>query len=354
MEEIEISSNFIEEFPCIAKWKKLKSFSAKGNRLKEIPDGIDQCLELESLDLTMNLVRKVERIFTCTKLVNLRLKHNGIEVLPSEIGKLDNLDNINLDNNGVLEIPDEICLLKKLKTLNLSYNAPNGLKYSSTVKSFLETNNITLTKEFEYCSKVYDGLFIGSAAAASNKHHLKELGITHVITVAHDIMPPHPELFSYLVIYVEDIRAATLLPHFDDTNKFVDEARTKGEGTLIHCMAGRSRSATITCAYIMYHKKLKVRDAFTILKKARNVVDPNDTFKKELKSYEKFLNFENEEFREKNPWELINVPLDSELHQRWEIDQKKLKFPKREIKEPTTPNQGKSLTFESSTSDNLN
>lgn len=343
IEEIDISNNFIEIFPNISKWTKLKSFTAKNNRLREIPDGLDHCLDLESLDLTMNYLRKMEKFFVCTKLVNLRLKHNGIEVIPKEIANLVNITDFNMDNNDILEIPDEITSLTKLKTLNLSFNAPNGLKYSSEVKTFLEKNNVILTQEFEYASKVFDGLYISGASAASNKHLLKSLGITHVITVAHDIMPPYPELFSYLVIYVEDIRASTLIPHFDDTNRFIDEARSKGGAALIHCMAGKSRSATITCAYIMYHKRLKVKDAFTILKKARNVVDPNDTFKKELKTYEKFLSFEQDkevEIREKNPWEMINAPKDSLLHHQWDIDQKKLKFPRKEPVEPTTPIKG--------------
>src|SRR5690606_2093070 len=94
-----------------------------------------------------------------------------------------------------------------------------------------------------------------------------------------------------MVIYVDDVSTATLRPHFEEVSKFIDQGRKQG-GVLVHCMAGASRSATMVTQYLMVHKKIKLKDAFGLLKKARPEVRPNPTFRAELKKYEKYL-FEN-------------------------------------------------------------
>ena len=39
--------------------------------------------------------------------------------------------------------------------------------------------------------------------------------------------------------------------HFEETAEFIEEARRKGTGILVHCAAGASRSASIVIAYLM-------------------------------------------------------------------------------------------------------
>ena len=47
---------------------------------------------------------------------------------------------------------------------------------------------------------VFQGLFLGSLGAASNKPVLKSLNITHILTVAGSIAPAYPNDFTYKVI----------------------------------------------------------------------------------------------------------------------------------------------------------
>lgn len=325
IEEIDLSNNFIEKLDSFKNLKKLNKFIMKNNRLKYLSNDIHET-NIEQLDLTYNYIKEISKdILNIKSLKYLRLKHNDIDIIPNDIKNLINLIDFNLDHNGILELPDEITELKYLKYLFLSFNNPKGFIFNDTIKNWIEKQNIIISKEFEYCSKIQDGLYLSSAAAASNKHHLKELGITHIITVAHDIIPPHPDKFGYFIIYVEDVRSASLISHFDDVNKFVNEVKKKNGSLLIHCMAGVSRSATITCAILMYQNKWKVKNAFSHLHKSRNCVNPNDTFKKELKDYEKYL--ENDiqlNIDNKNYYEIINIK-DSFLLELIEYDNKRFK-----------------------------
>ena len=56
---------------------------------------------------------------------------------------------------------------------------------------------------------------------------------------------------------------------------------------LIHCMAGVSRSSTVTIAYLMKTKNIKFNQAFEFVKEKRNKINPNNGFKKMLNQFEK-------------------------------------------------------------------
>ena len=47
---------------------------------------------------------------------------------------------------------------------------------------------------------------------------------------------------------------------------FTDEARGKNCGVLVHCLAGISRSVTVTVAYLMQKLNLSMNDAYDIVK----------------------------------------------------------------------------------------
>ena len=67
-----------------------------------------------------------------------------------------------------------------------------------------------------------------------------------------------------------------------------DVYRTNGK-VLVHCVAGVSRSATITIAYIMQRSLLSMMDAFKLVKRQRHIVAPNFNFMGQLMELERRL-----------------------------------------------------------------
>ena len=68
-----------------------------------------------------------------------------------------------------------------------------------------------------------------------------------------------------------------------------DEARHKKCGVLVHCLAGISRSVTVTVAYLMYHSRLTLNDAYDFVKKCKPNISPNFNFMGQLLDYERTL-----------------------------------------------------------------
>lgn len=72
-------------------------------------------------------------------------------------------------------------------------------------------------------------------------------------------------------------------------NHFSDEARSRQKGVLVHCLAGISRSVTITVAYLMYKCSLKLNDAFNLVRARKSNIAPNFHFMEQLHNFEREL-----------------------------------------------------------------
>lgn len=68
-----------------------------------------------------------------------------------------------------------------------------------------------------------------------------------------------------------------------------DEGRSQEKGVLVHCVAGVSRSVTITVAYLMARLKLNLNDAFSLVRSRKSNVAPNFHFMEQLFTFEKEL-----------------------------------------------------------------
>ena len=70
---------------------------------------------------------------------------------------------------------------------------------------------------------------------------------------------------------------------------FADEARRAKSGVLVHCLAGVSRSVTVTVAYLMQKLCLSLNDAYDFVKKRKSNISPNFNFMGQLKDFEQTL-----------------------------------------------------------------
>ncbi|KAK9933482.1 hypothetical protein M0R45_020679 [Rubus argutus] len=120
------------------------------------------------------------------------------------------------------------------------------------ISALLRVINVTrCCKEDNVPSKIEEGLFLGSIGAAHNKDELKNLNITHILTVASSLAPAYPNEFVYKVLNVMDKESTNLIQHFDECFNYIEEAKRSGGDVLVHCFVGKSRSVTIVVAYLM-------------------------------------------------------------------------------------------------------
>lgn len=138
--------------------------------------------------------------------------------------------------------------------------------------------------------EIEPGLFLGNLTAATDVDWLKEVEMTHILTIDSCPLPRKiQERIPNLVIkyiQVTDMPREDLLTHFEDSYEFIDRALESNGRVLVHCYFGMSRSATVVIAYIMKKRELSFADAFQVVKSKRRFVGPNPGFMAQLSLYE--------------------------------------------------------------------
>jgi protein-tyrosine phosphatase len=171
-------------------------------------------------------------------------------------------------------------------------------------------------------SRILDHVYLGNVNHASNALMLKELGITHVLSIGESaLVPPHKHvqptssafysnasaaarartptnslwleqsLGNITVLDIQDIQddgVDPILPHLLTAIEFIEAAHQKGGKVLVHCRVGVSRSATLVIAYIMKHLDLSLVDAYLLVraKRLNILIQPTILFMWTLHMYE--------------------------------------------------------------------
>lgn len=159
--------------------------------------------------------------------------------------------------------------------------------------------------------EILPGLFLGNATHSEDSTALKKYNIQYVLNVTPDL----PNVFEstcgmrYLQIPITDHWTQDLSVHFPNAINFIgksndcklivsnlyanlfipiilDEARSNGASVLVHCLAGVSRSVTVTLAYLMHARSLCLNDAFALVRSRKPDVAPNFHFMEQLHSFE--------------------------------------------------------------------
>lgn len=150
-------------------------------------------------------------------------------------------------------------------------------------------------------SKIIPGLYIGNFRDAKDQEQLEANKITHILSI-HDNAKKLLEDKEYLCILASDTPSQDLIQFFPECIEFIHKARLDGGAVLVHCLAGVSRSVTVTAAYLMTVTTLGWRDAINAIRGARNVANPNFGFQKQLQIYQnEGLDEARRKFKEKYP-----------------------------------------------------
>lgn len=150
-------------------------------------------------------------------------------------------------------------------------------------------------------NKVLPGLFVGNFRDAKDRQQLTDNNITHILAI-HDQAKKLHEDKEYLCIVASDNSQQELIQFFPECIEFIHNARLNNGSVLVHCLAGVSRSVTITAAYIMTVTPLGWREALNSIRGVRNGANPNFGFQKQLQKYQnENLQEAREKLRQKFP-----------------------------------------------------
>ncbi|XP_024247203.2 dual specificity protein phosphatase 22-B isoform X1 [Oncorhynchus tshawytscha] len=133
--------------------------------------------------------------------------------------------------------------------------------------------------------QVLPDLYLGNFKDARDREQLTRNNITHILSI-HDSAAPILPGMTYLCISAADLPTQNLRMHFKQSIMFIHESRLKGEGCLVHCLAGVSRSVTLVVAYIMTVTGLGWQEALAAVRVARPCAGPNLGFQRQLQEFE--------------------------------------------------------------------
>ncbi|KAH9508993.1 Dual specificity protein phosphatase 14 [Bulinus truncatus] len=141
---------------------------------------------------------------------------------------------------------------------------------------------------FSQIAEISNSLYLSSAAAVRGEK-IRSLGITHIINVTLEIPNLQLPNLECIQIRIDDAPTASLGLYFDRCADKINQVDRKGGKTLVHCVAGVSRSASICIAYLMKYHRLSLEQAYRHVKRRRSVIHPNVGFWKQLIDYERRL-----------------------------------------------------------------
>ena len=136
--------------------------------------------------------------------------------------------------------------------------------------------------EFEGDCILENKLYLGGIRTSFLKDELKKLGITHILMVGYFMTPLFPDDFKYENIEINDNQNENILKYLVKGIKFIEESQI----CYTHCQLGKSRSASIVIAYVMYKNKIHFSEAFDFVREKRTIAFPNEGFQWQLEDFD--------------------------------------------------------------------
>ncbi|XP_067101506.1 dual specificity phosphatase 29-like [Osmerus mordax] len=150
---------------------------------------------------------------------------------------------------------------------------------------------------YTHVNEVWPNVYIGNEETAKDKYNLRKLGITHILNAAEGTwnnVDTGAGYYSdmdvvYYGVVAEDVPTFNLSQYFHSSSQFIHQTLSNPENKLlVHCVMGRSRSATLFLAYLMICRNMTVVDAIDHVKQCRRII-PNWGFLKQLRELDSRL-----------------------------------------------------------------
>lgn len=172
-----------------------------------------------------------------------------------------------------------------LSSFDSSPSSSSFLCPTSSTSSLSNSLSASLTTSSTSPLLVKSGIFIGPVQAAFKEQLLHSLGIDAVVDLSGSKYTER-DGFTYLHVSVKDDPSQDLRNTFIKTCKFVEPFLSRGSGVLVHCQAGKSRSAAVVGALLIARYGLLADEALKIIRRCHPRSDPNHSFCLQLKHWQ--------------------------------------------------------------------
>lgn len=139
---------------------------------------------------------------------------------------------------------------------------------------------------FGQISEITDHLFL-SGAGCLKPEKIKQKRITFVVNATTDEPNTYIQGVEYMKVRIEDHPYARIQDYFDQVADKIKAVKDRGGKTLVHCMAGVSRSASLVMIYLVKYEHMTLRQAYHYVRSSRPVIRPNVGFWKQMVDYER-------------------------------------------------------------------
>jgi atypical dual specificity phosphatase len=137
-------------------------------------------------------------------------------------------------------------------------------------------------------TQIIPNLWLGNIIDSRNSEFLKQIDV--VINCSTNI-PFYSKDTQNIRIRVEDNlekeEIENMFKYLDNTADFLHKTLLENKAIFVHCYAGKQRSATVICAYLMKYLKLSYKDTTELMQTKRLVIfTPLPNFDVALKQFE--------------------------------------------------------------------
>lgn len=180
-------------------------------------------------------------------------------------------------------LPSSQSKTNQIQALLERHENPQSVPVAATATSNPSPYSITAV------SKLLKNLYLcgGSAATVPT---MQQLGVTLVINATTESELPNTPLpcdeTGYLRVPVKDSRETDLDRYFNEVADRIEEESQRNGITLVHCVVGVSRSASLCLAYLIKYHRMSLKDAYQHIKARRPQIRPNVAFVKQLMEFE--------------------------------------------------------------------
>ncbi|EAL71805.1 hypothetical protein DDB_G0271350 [Dictyostelium discoideum AX4] len=124
-------------------------------------------------------------------------------------------------------------------------------------------------------------LYLGAAKDTKDEKEMEKLKITHIFSCAGTVHSPEKYIIANEKF--EDDETVDISEQIEKAYWFIERVRMKkGARVFIHCMAGKSRSASIVLSYLLKRDIHSLSDCLFYLHSKRLEIRPNDGFMNQL------------------------------------------------------------------------